>query len=205
MTTIAADFNGAWAERWEEVRLAAKANRFAVSEQDSTKALRATSDDAASALWHPVDIAPRTGDRVTWRWKVERPLVGNEFERQKRGDDYAARLFVIFDAEPFSRQARAVCYVWASQQPVGAVYPNPYFSNVTTVVLRSGPEQIGEWVHEERDFVEDYRNAFGEGPEKVTAVAVMVDTDDTDSRAVAWFDTVELRTRSAIPAHESEY
>lgn len=200
--TVAADFSGDWAQRWEEVRLAASANRFAVHDEDGTAALRASSDNSASALWHAVDVTPRTGDRVVWRWKVEKPLSGNEYERQKRGDDYAARLFVIFDGEPFSRQARAVCYVWASRQPVGAVYPNPYFSNVTTVVLRSGTEQVGQWLREERDFVEDYRNAFGEGPETVTAVAVMVDTDDTRSRAVVWFDTVELRTGSAAPASE---
>ncbi|MGD8868729.1 MAG: DUF3047 domain-containing protein [Gemmatimonadales bacterium] len=195
--TIVADFSERWSERWEEVRLASRTNDFAVGVEDGIEALRASSDGSASALWHPVDISPRHGERVTWRWKVETPLPGNEREREKRGDDYAARLFVIFDAEPFSRQARAVCYVWASHEPEGSVYPNPYFANVTTIVVQSGADHVGEWVREERDFVSDYRDAFGEDPETVTAVAVMVDTDDTASRAVAWFDAIEMRIPDA--------
>jgi hypothetical protein len=194
--TIHADFSEGWAQRWEHVHLAASSNHFSVVEEAGASVLKAVSERSASALWHPINIAPGAGDRVSWSWKVERPLARNEREREKRGDDYAARLFVIFNAEPFSRQARAVCYVWSSTEPTSSVYRNPYFSNVTTIVVQSGTERIGQWVREERDFVKDYRAAFGEEPVTVTAVAVMVDTDNTRDSALSWFDFIEIETRA---------
>lgn len=122
--------------------------------------------------------------------------MGNRREREKPGDDYAARFFVIFDGEPFSRSARAICYVWAASEPVVSRYRNPYFSNVVTIVLRSGDELTGEWVREERDFMADYREAFGELPSSVTAVAVMADTDDTGGHATSWFTDIRFLSRN---------
>ncbi len=191
--SIRVDFSKGWAGRWEQVRLAARSNQFTVVEDGGSSLLKVVSERSASALWHPIDIAPGDGARVSWAWKVERPLMRNEREREKRGDDYAARLFVIFEAEPFSREAHAVCYVWSSTEPAGSVYRNPYFANVATVVVRSGADRIGRWVREERDFVQDYRDAFGEDPATVTAVAVMVDTDNTNGSAQSWFDSIELQ------------
>ena len=65
-------------------------------------------------------------------------------------------------------------------------------SSVATVVVESGDERSGEWITEQRDFVTDFRTIFGEPPEMVTAVAVMVDTDNTDTDATAWFDDIAL-------------
>ncbi len=186
-----ADFGDGWMERWTEVRLDSRINRFTVFEDEGRPVLRVESDNSASALWHPFDFDPVVEGR-TWRWRVEATLAGNRREREKPGDDYAARFFVIFDGDPFSSDARAICYVWAAREPVGATFPNPYVSNVTTVVLQSGDERAGLWVREERDFMADYLAAFGEAPRRVTAVAVMADTDDTSGRATSWFTDITL-------------
>ncbi len=187
-----AGFGDDWSERWQEAQLASRSNRFTVVEDDGGPVLRAESERSASALWYRLEIPPADGSAVSWRWKVEAIPSSDSDEREKRGDDYAARFFVIFDAEPFSREARAVCYVWAASEPVGSTYRNPYFSDVVTVVLQSGDARAGEWVLEERDFVSDYREAFGESPESVSAVAVMVDTDNTRTAATAWFGDIRV-------------
>ncbi len=182
-------------ERWVETRLDARLNRFNVVEDEGRRVLQVESDNSASALWHPFDLEPSAGRRVAWLWRLEATLTGNRREREKRGDDYAARFFVIFDGEPFSRSARAICYVWPASESVGSRYRNPYFPNVLTIVLRSGDELAGEWVREERDFMADYREAFQESPRSVTAVAVMADTDDTGGRATSWFGDISLERR----------
>lgn len=187
-----ADFGDGWMERWTEFRLDARINRFAVVEEDGRPVLRVESENSASALWHPFDLKPADGVGITWRWRVDAALPRNRRERDKRGDDYAARFFVIFDGEPFSTDARAICYVWAASEPVGSRFPNPYVSNVATVVVQSGDERSRNWVREERDFMADYLAAFGEAPRRVTAVAVMADTDDTSGRATAWFADIGL-------------
>ena len=190
---IRAAFDDGWMDRWKDIRLAGRANRFTVVDEGDGPVLMARSDGAASALWYRLDIPPTDGSLLAWRWKVASPIPENLLEREKRGDDYAARLFVIFNAEPFSREARAICYVWASGEPVGSTFRNPYYSNVQTVVLRSGDGQAGEWVAEEREFIRDYVEAFGELPEYISAVAVMLDTDNTKQGATAWFDDIVLR------------
>ena len=99
---------------------------------------------------------------------------------------------------PLAGEGRVLCYVWASREPAGSVYPNPYRADVMTIVLRSGAAAAGRWQNEVRDLAADYVGAFGQRPERVTGVAVVVDTDDTGATAVAWFDdlVLELRPRS---------
>ena len=189
---LEARFEEGWQERWTEVKLARRANRFTTEKDASGTVLRAQSERAASALWHRLELGAEDAPVVSWRWKVESTLTGNDREREKRGDDYAARFFVIFDDKPFSRGARAICYVWATSEPVGSDYRNPYFSSVQTVVLQSGNVRAGAWAREERNFVQDYRAAFGEEPKSLTALAVMVDTDNTEANVSAWFGDIAV-------------
>jgi len=194
------DFENGEIEHWVDVKLAKRSTSFTVVWESQESVLRVESDESAAALWHKLDLSPTTNHVVSWRWKVASALSGNAHEREKKGDDYASRFFVIFDDEPFSKRTRAICYVWAASELVGAVYPNPYFANVATIVLQSGNANAGEWIVEERQFVEDYVRAFGRAPQAVTAVAVMADTDNTKRNSTAWFDKISVRLRSAEPA-----
>jgi hypothetical protein len=194
-----ARFEEEWQERWSEVKLARRANRFTTETDTSGAVLRAESERAASALWYRLDLGLQQAAVVSWRWKVASALTGNDREREKRGDDYAARFFVIFDDEPFSRGARAICYVWATNEPVGSEYRNPYFSSVQTVVLQSGNGRAGAWMREERNFLQDYRAAFGEEPKSLTALAVMVDTDNTEANVSAWFGDIAVLAGGSSP------
>lgn len=186
------DFGEGWHRHWMERRLSRRPTRYRVVQDRGNVVLKAESANSGSALWRMVSLYPVEQGTITWRWKVAMSLSSNDNETTKRGDDYAARLFVMFDPDPFGRKARAICYVWAGRQAVGSVYPNPYASSVATIVVESGDERSGEWITEQRDFVTDFRTIFGELPEMVTAVAVMVDTDDTDTDATAWFDDIAL-------------
>ncbi len=190
-------FGDGWERRWEEVRLARSVNRFESVRDEDRPVLRVESDGSASALYYMLDLEPATVGAVSWSWKVDSAIGHGRSEREKQGDDYAARFFVIFDGEPFSGDARAICYVWAGAEPVGATFRNPYFSEVVTIVLRSGDARAGAWTTERREAIADYVAAFDEQPERVSAVAVMVDTDNTDTRATAWFGEVQVWPRSA--------
>ena len=196
---VEARFDEGWAERWSEVKLARRANQFSTVEDSSGAVLLARSERSASALWYRLDLGPEEAPVVSWRWKVESALTGNDREREKRGDDYAARFFVIFDDEPFSRRARAICYVWATSEPAGSKYRNPYFANVQTVVLQSGNALAGAWTREERNFLQDYRAAFGEEPKSLTALAVMVDTDNTEANVSTWFGDIAVWAEGSSP------
>jgi len=195
-TVFRAGYAGDQLKSWRSVKLATRANRFSVVDEDGASVLRIDSERSASALYYDVNRKRQQVGKVAWRWKIDRSLTGEAPERTKRGDDYAARFFVVFDGEPFSRTARAICYVWAASELVGSTYRNPYFSDVVTIVLESGNARRGKWVPEERDFIRDYKAAFGSLPESVSAIAVMVDTDNTRSRATAWFDVIIVKPPS---------
>jgi hypothetical protein len=188
-------FEEGWDERWQEQKLAWRKTQFRVVEQDEDPVLRADSQRAAAGLWRAVTLdAPASGS-ISWRWKVERPVQRSGREREKRGDDYAARVFVVFGGAFADPDTRAVCYVWAKDLTVGSTFPSPYTENVAMIVVESGDSLVGEWVRVERDFVSDYREFFGEPPATVSAVAVMVDTDNTWSEARTFFDDIVLVAR----------
>jgi hypothetical protein len=105
----------------------------------------------------------------------------------------------MFDGEPFDRGTQALMYVWARGEPIGASYRSPYNDNVATVVLRNESATRRRWFVETRDVVDDFKRVFGKEPVRVTAVAIMVDTDNTDSRAVTWFDDLTLQPAADVP------
>ncbi|MCH6559291.1 DUF3047 domain-containing protein, partial [candidate division KSB1 bacterium] len=43
-----------------------------------------------------------------------------------------------------------------------------------------------------RGIAKDYRKVFGKAPELLTAVAIMVDTDNTNNSALTFFDDIIL-------------
>ena len=186
------DFQQGLTQDWVERRLASASNRYEVVHEGRNAVLVGRSDRSASILLRDLDLVPGDAGTISWRWKIESAVSQNHREREKRGDDYAARLFVVFDPGAFGPSTEAICYVWAANEPVGAIYRNPYFDRVWTIVVESGSQHIGEWVAEERDLIADHWRVFGKAPKAVSAVAIMVDTDDTGSKATAWFDDISL-------------
>ena len=188
-------FDGAL-DAWERVRLDRRQTAYSKTESNGEDVLVATSQNAAAAFLRRVQIEPPDRAVLSWRWRISESFVDNDRERERRGDDYAARVFVIFGDEPFERGTRALSYVWAGQEPVGARYENPVIREVATIVVRSGNGAAGRWQREQRDLIADFEEAFGERPPEITGVAVMVDTDDTSGSAISWFDDIVLEVRA---------
>ncbi len=188
--TVFEDFTAGWQTRWRPVPLGRARTAYEVVEEADGPVLFATSSDAASALLRPLQLEGSTAATIAWRWRIERSLPDNARERERAGDDYAARLFIVFGSRGAIEDA--LCYVWASKEPPGSVYRSPYVSSVATIVLRTGDAEAGEWVSERRDVRADYRSFFGRDPGAPTAIAVMVDTDDTETAARAWFNDILL-------------
>jgi hypothetical protein len=182
---------------WEQVRLDRRQTSYTTAAAGGDQVLVATSENSAAAFVRELETPVPARATMRWRWRVTASLTENERERERRGDDYAARVFVTFGGEPFDRSTRALSYVWAGREQIGARYRNPVAKNVATIVLQSGDGAAGRWVREQRDLVRDYREAFGEDPPEITGIAVLVDTDDTSSSAISWFDDFVLEVQPA--------
>jgi hypothetical protein len=155
--------------------------------------LQADSRAAASGLVRKFDLDPHQYPLLSWRWKVAGTVPQGD-ERTKAGDDYAARVYVIFP-HWFFPKTRTLNYIWANHLPQGEFLPNAYTGNAVMIAVESGDARRGEWVAEQRDIVADYRRAFGEDPPRIGAIAIMTDTDNTGAQATGWYDDLVLRGR----------
>jgi len=179
-------------DNWRTQRLDGRSTEYRIVDLDGNPALKAASDNAAAALIRRVSIGPLSGARLRWRWRVLDSVIDDASEREKNGDDYAARLLVLFGDASLSSDTRALAYAWAGNEPIGARFPNPFTASVMTYVLQSGDDRARAWVDQERDVFADYLEAFGELPETVAGIAIVVDTDNTGFKTMAWFDDIEL-------------
>lgn len=173
---------------WEEKRFSGETDYrfFRINNHTS---LRARSNDAASGRYKEVNVDLGTTPILHWTWKVDNLLDGVN-EQTKAGDDYPARVYVVFSGGLFFWRTRAINYVWSSNQPVGTTWPNAFTGNAKMIAVQSGAEQLGQWVSEQRNVAEDYRQLFGEEPGNVDAVAIMTDTDNSGQRASAWYGDI---------------
>jgi hypothetical protein len=81
-------------------------------------------------------------------------------------------------------------YVWDAHAAPGSVIVNPKTDRVRKIVVDAAGDGLGQWRDHRRDFTADYRRVFGEEPGRLVAVAVMTDTDNTGTRAEAWYGPI---------------
>jgi hypothetical protein len=183
------DFEAGLSPGWQEKSFQGRAD-YRVIADGSGHVLQADSRGTASGLVRKLDLDPRDTPILSWRWKVSGTIAPGD-ERTKAGDDYAARVYVIFP-HWFFPKTRTLNYIWANHLPRGEFLPNAYTGNAMMIAVESGPGQSGQWLTERRNLREDYLRAFGEEPPRIGAIAVMTDTDNTGASAMAWYDDLRL-------------
>lgn len=173
---------------WQPKEFAGKTH-YVLESNDGKIVLRADSDAAASGLYREMEINLSKTPFLNWSWKVSNLLTGND-ERTRAGDDYPARVYVIFSGGMTFWRTRAINYVWSNTRPIDSHWPNAFTGNARMVAVETGSERVGHWVSMRRDVRADYRRLFGEEPRRVDAVAIMTDTDNTGATATAWYGDI---------------
>ncbi len=185
----------------------------------------ATSECAASAKILPVsDVDLGRTPFLGWSWKIVRGL-DVVSERTSSGDDFAARVYVLFAFDPEHASLRerlanrffssllarpmpgaALSYVFASRTAVGTTWPNPSQPSARMVAVRSGSSAAGRplesqdgWYHESVDVRADYaRLVSGDSMPHIVAVAIMTDSDDTCANASALYASFCFAPQSQV-------
>ena len=169
--------------------------------------LKAHALKAASGKVKKISVDTRKYQKLSWSWRIDHTLKREDI-KLKSGDDFAARVYVVFPRTFFWRM-RAINYVWAAKMPKGSEAPSPYTKNSVIVAVESGDEKAGTFVTEERNIYEDYKKIFGEDPPLLGGVAIMTDTDDTQDEATAWYGDITLHAEPSskpappLPSHPS--
>ena len=206
---------GAPVAGWTVLKPAPKApdTVYTLVAEDGHTVLKADADHSMSGLVHTIHIDLAKTPLLRWRWKITEPVAAGDMNK-KSGDDYAARIYVMFDypREKLSFATRtklklgeaiygqkiptaALNYVWDNRHPIGTIQPNAYTDRAQMVVVETGSSKAGQWVTETRDLAADFKAAFGEDAPAVVAVALATDTDNTGSHVVSWFGDMEFLAR----------
>ncbi len=174
---------------WEEKHFKGETGYRLVEEGDRM-VVAATSRGGASGLFKELEFDPEKYRYLRWSWKIEQTIAEGD-ETTKAGDDYAARVYVVFPGR-FFWQTKAINYIWANKLEQGQSIANAYTSSAMMVAVQSGNDNSGRWLFEQRDIYEDYEKLFGSSPGEAGAVAIMTDTDDTGGSATAWYGDITL-------------
>ncbi len=188
---------------------------YTLVKDGNTVVVKATSSAQSSGLIRAVSIRPKEYPIIQWRWKVSNVVTKSDVSR-KEGDDYAARIFILFPSVikgesllgRFRYQAlrtlfgqyglpRAINYVWENHHPKGTMVPGAYFGGrIRMVVVRNSEDPLNRWITEERNYYRDYKDAFGEEPPPLAAVAIMTDTDNTGESVAAYYGDISFKKGS---------
>lgn len=173
---------------WEPKVFKGETDYTFLAEPDK-KVLQAKSHNSASGLFREVAIDLNKTPYLNWSWKTAQVFDGIN-EQTKEGDDYPARVYVVFSGGLFFWNTKAINYVWSSNQPVGTTWPNAYTANARMIAVESGSGHVGKWILEKRNVRNDFRDLFNEDPGLIDAVAIMTDTDNSGLRATAWYGDI---------------
>jgi hypothetical protein len=136
-----------------------------------------------------VKVNLRSTPVLEWSWKAV-TLPDGADARSKHTDDQAAQLYVVWPRLPRELRSRIIGYVWDTQAPQGLVVKSEKTRTVTYIVVRSGRADLGKWLTERRNVVNDYKTIYQESPENPGLVSIAIDSDDTNSSAESFFGAI---------------
>lgn len=148
--------------------------------------LKAQCNGTASAFYKGMAVDLTKTPYLHWSWKID-GTHSNLDDVSKGGDDYAARVYVVYRGE-LLWQINAMNYVWANKQEKDASWKNAYSERAMMIAQESGePENKDKWVNETRDVRHDFKEYFGLDVRRIEGVAVMTDCDNGGGTATGYY------------------
>lgn len=183
---------------------------YQVVEEDGTSCLEMQTAGGASALILNTQFDVYKSPIMSWRWKVDNIYAhGNYLEKQ--GDDYPARLYVMFAYDPESASwskklkytaAKVIYgdyppdstlnYIWANRLDAPDVITNVYVDRAKMIPVDRGEAYLNKWRNYQVDIVADYEKAFGAQPPRMATLGIMIDSDNTGEVARSCIDFIRL-------------
>jgi len=169
---------------------------FKVEEHEGRAAVHMKSANEGSTISREIKgkVSLKDTPILEWTWKVVTlPQNGNSCK--KATDDQAAQLFVVWPRFPEAVRSRILGYVWDTTLPVGTICKSEKTGTVTYIVVRSGSADLGKWMTERRNVLEDFTKVYGEAPENPGGVSISIDSNDTNSISESLMGTITFRRK----------
>lgn len=134
----------------------------------------------------------KPGTKLTWAWRMEK-LPSEVAEDTFPTHDYLS-VAVEFD------NGQDITYFWSSELPLETTFrcPIPTWTHREThVVVRSGLDDLGKWLTEERDLYADYADRIGgEMPERIVRVWLICVTIFQQTEGKCQFADIAVKTEN---------
>jgi len=177
-------------QHWQR-KVFANDTQYTVVDVDAQKVLKASTDNSASVLYKKIDIDLSATPYLNWSWRVENTFSDLD-PRQKQGDDFPARVYVVYKDGFLPWQALSLNYVWANQAPDAAYWPNPFTERAMMIPVDSGDQGLGQWHHYKKDIRADFQRVFDKDITQLHGVAIMADSDNSMQKAVSYFGDIHF-------------
>jgi len=153
--------------------------------------LKAVSQNSASGLIKKIRVDIKEYPFLNWSWRIENQLTGTFDEKQKHGDDYAARIYIVVSGGIAFWNTIALNYVWSKNSIKGETWPSAFATeNSMMVALRSSEAPVSKWHWEKRNIRKDFKELFGREIRFTDAVVLMSDTDNTHKEVTAYYGDI---------------
>lgn len=203
---------------WSFYRLAPykKNTAYRLENYQGRTVLSASANKSASGL--AVKLKPRPSQHLwlEWEWKALEALdKANNLDRE--ADDAPLRILVAFDgdrskltlkdkmvgelAQIMSGQEMpyaTLMYIWSPNGQPNQIKPNSHTNRVKMIAVDAGKENLGQWRKHSRDLTADYESAYGYTPGNVIGIALLTDTDNTNSQTKAYYGDIELKYKPFV-------
>ena len=184
---------------------------YTIEQQEGSNVLVARSSDSASAMVHKQTFNVAEFPILHWRWKVDNVYDKGTY-RLKSGDDYPIRVYILFAYDPdtagFGMKIKyelakalygrypphsSLNYIWTSRPEESDPVASPFTDRSIMIPLRHGSNDVGRWVEETVNVLEDFKRIFGGHPPAEASLAVMNDSDNTGESATSYIQFIEVR------------
>lgn len=157
--------------------------------EDGRLLIKAVSRGTAAAYYREEDIDIREYPFMSWGWKVTEASV-NLKEREKSGDDFPARVYVVVKTGIFPWQVVAFNYVWSMNSSSLQQWPSPYTDRVIMKAVDRGKAALGQWRTHKVNVLEDLKQILGDEVSEINGVAIMTDMDNTGVSATVYYGEI---------------
>ena len=172
-----------------EVRKIKKKTTYTLGSNKKGRYLKAEAQGTASGLGKELKIDLNKTPYINITWKVEKDLPGIE-ENNKKGHDYAARVFVIKKTGATALSNRAINYVFSSNNNIGENWSSPFTKKSIDYVLSTTKDHKNEWVTVKANVKEDFKILHGLDVNELNGVAIMTDTDNSKLKAISYYQNI---------------
>jgi DUF3047 family protein len=199
---------------WESFQFSSgkKPTEYKIITENDNHCLQIKSDLSASGLICKTKFNPNEYPLLKWKWKVNN-IIPSTSGNTKEGDDYPLRIFVMFEKDSsqisfwkkleksairlisgYEPPYKSLCYVWANTKSDTSAYFSPYTDDVMIICKQSGSDSCNQWIENQVNIVEDYKKYFDKKVPSIACIAIMGDTDNTESQTLSYIDFLEIES-----------